>query len=91
MFLTVVLIIIQSLPMVEASEPLRNPYHILGVTRHATMLDIRKAYKNLVKEWHPDKTDHPSAENKFVEITRAYEVNKLKAGTILFRNCIYYN
>lgn len=23
---------------------------------------------------HPDKTDHPSAENKFVEITKAYEV-----------------
>lgn len=69
------LVIIQLLPLTEASEPLRNPYEILGVSRRATLQEIRKAYKNLVKEWHPDKTDHPAAENKFVEITRAYEVN----------------
>ncbi|XP_043269682.1 dnaJ homolog subfamily C member 16 [Venturia canescens] len=67
-------VLIQLLPLTEASEPLRNPYDILGVSRRSTLQEIRKAYKNLVKEWHPDKTDHPAAENKFVEITRAYEL-----------------
>ncbi|XP_015511328.2 dnaJ homolog subfamily C member 16 [Neodiprion lecontei] len=67
-------IVIQLLPLTEAAEPLGNPYEILGVSRHSTIQDIRKAYKHLVKEWHPDKTDHPAAENKFVEIIKAYEL-----------------
>ncbi|KAL2744675.1 dnaJ subfamily C member 16 isoform X2 [Vespula maculifrons] len=62
------------LPFTVGAEHLGNPYEILGIPRHATLRDIRKAYKNLVKEWHPDKTDHPAAENKFVEITKAYEL-----------------
>lgn len=74
MLLALVFVVVQLLPVTEASEPLRNPYQILSVNRRATLQEIRKAYKNLVKEWHPDKTDHPAAENKFVEITRAYEV-----------------
>ncbi|XP_057336763.1 dnaJ homolog subfamily C member 16 [Microplitis mediator] len=74
MYFTVIFIVVNILSVADASEPLRNPYEVLGVTRHATIQDIRKAYKNLVKEWHPDKTDHPGAENKFVEITKAYEL-----------------
>ncbi|KAH0552612.1 hypothetical protein KQX54_013286 [Cotesia glomerata] len=66
--------VVNILSIANASEPLRNPYEVLGVTRHVTSQEIRKAYKNLVKEWHPDKTDHPAAENKFVEITKAYEL-----------------
>ncbi|EGI65031.1 DnaJ-like protein subfamily C member 16 [Acromyrmex echinatior] len=57
-----------------AGDSLGDPYKILGVSKHATLQDIRKAYKHLVKEWHPDKTDHPMAEDKFVEITKAYEL-----------------
>lgn len=45
------LIILQLIPTTDASEPLGNPYHILGVSRHATLKEIRKSYKNLVKEW----------------------------------------
>lgn len=77
----------------EAVKPLGNPYAILGIGRLANVQEIRKAYKQLVKEWyvnpynvliklstsllcfrHPDKNDHPDAQNRFVEITRAYEV-----------------
>lgn len=73
MFFTV-MFIFHILPLTSADKPLGNPYEILGVKRHAALQDIRKAYKNLVKEWHPDKTDHPEAETKFVEITKAYEL-----------------
>jgi preprotein translocase subunit Sec63 len=30
---------------------MRNPYEILGVAKHASLGDIRKAYKQLAKEW----------------------------------------
>ena len=46
-----VVFIFQLLPLTCTAEPLRNPYDILGVKRHATLQDIRKAYKHLVKEW----------------------------------------
>ena len=36
--------------------------------------DIRKAYKQLAKEWHPDKNSDSEAEGKFVEINKAYEL-----------------
>lgn len=53
---------------------LGDPYKILGLTRAATAQDIRRAYKQLAVEWHPDKTDNPAAEEKFVEIKQAYEL-----------------
>ena len=34
-----------------AGDSLGDPYKILGVSKHATLQDIRKAYKHLVKEW----------------------------------------
>lgn len=55
-------------------QGLGNPYNILGVHRKATLQEIRKAYKQLAKEWHPDKNNDPEAENKFVEINQAYEL-----------------
>ncbi|EAT46270.1 AAEL002502-PA [Aedes aegypti] len=58
----------------EAAQAGTDPYKILGVTKHATLQDIRRAYKQLAKEWHPDKSDHPEAETKFVEIKQAYEL-----------------
>lgn len=36
--------------------------------------EIRKAYKRLAKEWHPDKNKAEGAEARFIEITRAYEL-----------------
>ena len=51
-----------------------EPYKVLGVNRRASSQDIRKAYKQLAKEWHPDKNDSPDAQNKFVDINAAYEL-----------------
>lgn len=51
-----------------------DPYRVLGVPKSSTVPEIRKAYKNLAKEWHPDKNHDPAAEEKFVEITQAYEL-----------------
>ncbi|KAK2705638.1 dnaJ homolog subfamily C member 16-like isoform X2 [Artemia franciscana] len=51
-----------------------DPYGTLGVKRGATLQEIRKAYKLLAKEWHPDKSNNPSAQEEFVEINRAYEL-----------------
>ena len=43
-----------------------EPYKVLGVSRRAGTQEIKKAYKTLAKEWHPDKNDSPDAQNKFV-------------------------
>ncbi|XP_061497436.1 dnaJ homolog subfamily C member 16 isoform X2 [Anopheles gambiae] len=51
-----------------------DPYSILGVHKRASMQDIRRAYKQLAKEWHPDKSKHPEAETRFVEIKQSYEL-----------------
>ncbi|ALC44985.1 CG41320 [Drosophila busckii] len=53
---------------------LSDPYKELGVSKSASTQDIRRAYKQLAKEWHPDKSNHPDAEQKFVRINKAYEL-----------------
>ncbi|XP_969135.2 dnaJ homolog subfamily C member 16 isoform X1 [Tribolium castaneum] len=57
-----------------ALAELGNPYEILGVHRKASQSEIKKAYRQLAKEWHPDKTKDPEAEEKFVKIKQAYEL-----------------
>ena len=49
-------------------------YALLGVARDATEADIKKAYRKLAMEFHPDRNPAPEAEAKFKEITEAYEV-----------------
>ena len=51
-----------------------RPYEILGVKRSATPVEVNKAYRRLVKELHPDKNKAPDAEDKFVRLTKAYEL-----------------
>lgn len=53
----------------------KDYYNILGIEKSANDADIKKAYRKLSKEWHPDKhKGDKSAENKFKEINEAYEV-----------------
>ncbi|XP_043065434.1 dnaJ homolog subfamily C member 16 [Drosophila ficusphila] len=51
-----------------------NPYDILGLKKIATTQEIRKAYRQLAKEWHPDKVQNDPAAAKFVKIKLAYEL-----------------
>lgn len=53
---------------------LSDPYKTLEVKRTATMQEIKRAYKHLAREWHPDKNQDPGAESKFIEINEAYEL-----------------
>lgn len=53
----------------------KDYYKILGVDRKASDDDIRKAYRKLAKQYHPDyNPDNKGAEERFKEINEAYEV-----------------
>jgi molecular chaperone DnaJ len=49
-------------------------YELLGIPRDADETAIKKAFRRLARELHPDVSDHPEAEVKFREVTEAYEV-----------------
>ena len=50
-------------------------YQRLGVKRGATELEIKKAYRSLAKQLHPDRnTDNPKAAERFAQITHAYDL-----------------
>ncbi len=52
----------------------RDYYEVLGVNKSASAADIKKAYRKLVKKYHPDVNKENNAEEKFKEIQEAYEV-----------------
>ncbi|MBA3655394.1 MAG: molecular chaperone DnaJ [Actinobacteria bacterium] len=49
-------------------------YELLGVSRTATDDDIKRAYRRLARELHPDTNPDPAAEEQFKKITLAYEI-----------------
>jgi curved DNA-binding protein CbpA len=54
----------------------RDYYRILDVPNGASLSDIKKAYRQKAKEYHPDKNTHPRAEEAFVLVNEAYEYLK---------------
>lgn len=49
-------------------------YETLGVPRDASASDIRRAYRKLARHYHPDVNSDPGAEDRFKEVSEAYEV-----------------
>ncbi len=49
-------------------------YVLLGISRNASADEIKKAYRRLARELHPDTNPDPAAEERFKEISMAYEV-----------------
>jgi curved DNA-binding protein len=54
----------------------KDYYKSLGVERNATQQDIQRAYRKLARKHHPDISKEPGAEDRFKDITEAYEVLK---------------
>jgi curved DNA-binding protein len=52
----------------------RDYYEILGVPRTASQEEIQRAYRRLARRYHPDVNKDPQAEERFKEITEAYNV-----------------
>lgn len=52
----------------------RDYYEVLGVARGASQSDIKKAYRGLARQYHPDVSKDDDAEVKFKEINEAYEI-----------------
>jgi curved DNA-binding protein len=54
----------------------KDYYATLGVDRKASDDDIKKAYRRLARKYHPDVSKEPNAEERFKEVSEAYEVLK---------------
>ena len=52
----------------------RDYYEVLGIARGASAAEIKKAFRSLARELHPDVCDEPDAEERFKEVVEAYEV-----------------
>ena len=63
------------MPRTDATSMPRDPYEVLGVERDASAQEIKKAFRQLARELHPDVNAHdPDAEEKFKEAAEAYEI-----------------
>jgi len=64
-------------PMVSADDLYcgkRNCYEILGVEKTSSAGEVKKAYRKLTLQYHPDRNPDPEAVSIFLEVTTAYEV-----------------
>ena len=53
---------------------MKNYYKILGINDGASDEEVKKAFRDLAKKFHPDVNKDPGAENKFKEINEAYDI-----------------
>ncbi|KAL6726777.1 hypothetical protein Aduo_008711 [Ancylostoma duodenale] len=78
-----------------------NFYDLFGIAKDASIGEIKKAYRRLSLEWHPDRNSAPDASEKFRQIVSIYEVlksselrekydNVLEFGLPDWRQPIYY-
>ena len=65
-----------------------NYYEVLGLNRDATDDDIRRAFRRLALQFHPDRSDAPDAEEQFQEINEAYQVLSVPSTRIDYDQCI---
>lgn len=62
----------------------RDFYSILGVSKSASIRDIKKAYRKLALQLHPDRNqDDPKAQDKFADLGAAYEVGEAAVVCLL--------
>jgi curved DNA-binding protein len=54
--------------------PTRDYYEALGVSKTASQDEIQRAYRKLARQYHPDVNKDPGAEDRFKEISEAYDV-----------------
>jgi molecular chaperone DnaJ len=52
----------------------RDFYEVLGVPRGATDAEIKRAFRRLAQQWHPDVSTEPEAQERFKEVNEAYQV-----------------
>jgi len=52
----------------------KSLYETLEVSENSSAAEIKKAYRKLARQYHPDVNKDPSAEDKFKEINSAYEI-----------------
>jgi len=62
--------------VIDVSLQYKDYYEILGVPRSASQDDIRKAYRRLAKQYHPDVSKEKNADARYREINEAHEVLK---------------
>ena len=56
--------------------PEKNYYEVLGVSRDASLADIKKVYRKLVRQYHPDVCKDKDADEKTSELNQAYNTLK---------------
>jgi molecular chaperone DnaJ len=52
----------------------RDYYEVLGITRNASDDEVKRAFRRLAKQYHPDANKEEGSESRFIEINEAYEV-----------------
>ena len=53
---------------------MKDYYSVLGLSRDASQDDIKRAYRKLAREYHPDVSSEDATEDRFKEVALAYEV-----------------